>query len=501
MHNPRFLILIIFLSLLLQPLYSLNAGLASHLKGRILLQVESKGEAWYVHPISGERYFLGRPNDAFGVMRELGLGISNADFDKINAKPTAKFAGRIILKIQDKGKAYYINPATLKIYFLGRPDDAFKVMRDQGIGIKNSELEKILIASKSKPAAAVSPRSISIAGKTYDIDRIEALLIDKLNQKRVSLKLAELAVNEDINELSRYHSKDMAENDYFEDKDKKGCDMACRLESKDFYYKKVAESLASGYVYKYRYTNGTKSGYKTDAEVADSLFKIWADNKYVTAPEYGDIGLGIFIKADGKVLATLDLVVPIITASQEKELKNFAQSLVSSADDDKTKIYKIHDWIIRSISYDYENYAANKVPDESYEPYGTFKNRKGVCQGYAQLLRLFLKYAGIDSSMVRGTSDSSKGYTSHAWNSVRLDGQTFYIDSTWNAGYIINEKYVHRASEAYYLIPSACIQVDHAQDGGKEHTLSEQKQYVIDNSDIFSSKCSALKKRIENKSE
>ncbi|MEK7122232.1 MAG: hypothetical protein AAB855_00075, partial [Patescibacteria group bacterium] len=54
-------------------------SVSDRLRGRILLQVESKGEAWYVSPTDGERHYLGRPSDAFRVMREQGLGITNVD--------------------------------------------------------------------------------------------------------------------------------------------------------------------------------------------------------------------------------------------------------------------------------------------------------------------------------------------------------------------------------------------------------------------------------------
>ena len=57
--------------------------LSSQLKGRILLQVESHGEAWYVNPVNSERYFMGRPADAFRIMRELSLGINNTDIRQI----------------------------------------------------------------------------------------------------------------------------------------------------------------------------------------------------------------------------------------------------------------------------------------------------------------------------------------------------------------------------------------------------------------------------------
>lgn len=124
--------------------------LASKLSGKILLQVESKGEAYYVNPLEQKRYYLGRPTDAFNVMRSLGLGVSNSDIDNfLKNGARANLSGRILLKVQDKGQAYYINPSNLKLYYLGRPTDAFNVMRQLGLGISNVNLNQIPLASAS----------------------------------------------------------------------------------------------------------------------------------------------------------------------------------------------------------------------------------------------------------------------------------------------------------------------------------------------------------------
>lgn len=114
--------------------------------GKILLQVEDNGEAWYINPLNMSRYYLGRPADAFAIMRRLGLGAKHSVIQQY-AKTTypKRLAGRILLDVEDSGKAYYINPKDLKAYYLGRPADAFEVMRKLGIGIKNLDLKKIAI--------------------------------------------------------------------------------------------------------------------------------------------------------------------------------------------------------------------------------------------------------------------------------------------------------------------------------------------------------------------
>lgn len=136
--------------------YAPPVSAATNLSGRILLQVEAHGEAWYVNPVNGYRYYLGRPDDAFNIMRSLGLGVSNADLASFKISAPARLSGRILLQVQDKGQAYYLSPTNLKFYYLGRPDDAFSVMRSLGLGITNADLAKIRIASVGGIAAPVA---------------------------------------------------------------------------------------------------------------------------------------------------------------------------------------------------------------------------------------------------------------------------------------------------------------------------------------------------------
>ncbi|MBI4778966.1 hypothetical protein HY797_00745 [Candidatus Falkowbacteria bacterium] len=71
MNKALFLTLIIILSAM--AVFSARAdNLSDRLRGRILLQTESKGEAWYVNPVNKKRLYLGRTADAFAIMRNLG---------------------------------------------------------------------------------------------------------------------------------------------------------------------------------------------------------------------------------------------------------------------------------------------------------------------------------------------------------------------------------------------------------------------------------------------
>ncbi|MFH1745226.1 MAG: C39 family peptidase [bacterium] len=119
--------------------------LTTRLLGRILLQVQEHGEAWYISPVSKTRIYLGRPADAFNIMREQGLGISEADFIYFNNTAPMRLSGRILLRVENFGQAYYVNPVDLKMHYLGRPQNAFEIMRDFGLGITNSDLKRIFV--------------------------------------------------------------------------------------------------------------------------------------------------------------------------------------------------------------------------------------------------------------------------------------------------------------------------------------------------------------------
>jgi len=167
--------------------FSVHASLSSDLSGMILLDVERNGEAWYVFPGNLKRYYLGRPQDAFRVMRELGLGIAEKDFQRLAQAgvPLAgdlalarRLSGKIVIQSEKNGEAWYIYPKDLKKYYLGRPEDAFRVMRELGLGVARKNLALI-----HKPGAAENIDSFSayehkkITARGYDFT-VDMITID-----------------------------------------------------------------------------------------------------------------------------------------------------------------------------------------------------------------------------------------------------------------------------------------------------------------------------------
>lgn len=170
-----------------------SSSLVDRLSGRILLQVEDNGEAWYVEPTTKERSFLGRPDDAFRIMRELGLGISEKDFNSFKGKAPQRLSGKILLRVDANGEAYYVNPIDLKLHFLGRPTDAFSVMRNLGLGIKNTDLEQI------------KTRELVLNKKEDNFKEIENENIDKIITPTEQVVTPPRAPNQDwLDEMAKF---------------------------------------------------------------------------------------------------------------------------------------------------------------------------------------------------------------------------------------------------------------------------------------------------------
>lgn len=125
-------------------LTSIDNNLSAKLSGKILLQVEDKGQAWYVSPSDNKRYYMSDGQQAYNIMRNFGIGITNKDLEKIKSDIVfaKKKSGKIYLQIEDKGQAYYID-FDGQSHYLENGQVAFELMRNMGLGIANKDLRKI----------------------------------------------------------------------------------------------------------------------------------------------------------------------------------------------------------------------------------------------------------------------------------------------------------------------------------------------------------------------
>ncbi len=167
----KIFLLVSIISILILP-YQANSSnnLAEKLRGRILLQVEQQGQAWYVNPDNQTRTYLSRPKDALQIMKEYGLGITHKDivYFQNNGFPS-RLAGKILLDIENHGEAYYIYPANMKDYYLAKPADAFDLMKRLGLGVTDNKLNNIPLAKRigNVDSIETNARKNGLSERTY----------------------------------------------------------------------------------------------------------------------------------------------------------------------------------------------------------------------------------------------------------------------------------------------------------------------------------------------
>lgn len=183
------------------------------LVGRILLQVQSRGEAWYFDPVSQQRFFLGRAEDAYALMRAKGLGIRHAELTRYLAgRFPARLSGRIVLDVEAHGEAYYISPLTLQGAYLGTAADAYALMRRVGLGISTNDLNLIPVAAGQivTPTTPTPPLQVPTSSAASPYKTLEQDAFNRINAYRQSKGLSALVWSDAIADVARQHSIEMA---------------------------------------------------------------------------------------------------------------------------------------------------------------------------------------------------------------------------------------------------------------------------------------------------
>jgi hypothetical protein len=131
----------------------------------------------------------------------------------------------------------------------------------------------------------------------------------------------------------------------------------------------------------------------------------------------------------------------VIANEYSEGIKDITFKVIETKTSDEAKLEAIHDWIVYRTEYDVEKYLSHDLSVQ--KNIETIKGRLAVCTGYAELMNEMCYWAGIKCITINGyaknenTDLGDKFYLdTHCWNAVLLNNQWYFVDATWDAGYI-----------------------------------------------------------------
>jgi transglutaminase/protease-like cytokinesis protein 3 len=121
-----------------------------------------------------------------------------------------------------------------------------------------------------------------------------------------------------------------------------------------------------------------------------------------------------------------------LLSTEEKQVLDVALNIINSQIRENLSDYEkqliVHDYIVKNCVYDSVNYNNNTIPDTSRTPYGALVLGVAVCQGYSSAFKLLMDMLGIECDIITGFANGD----SHAWNRVKIDGDYYLVDVTWD---------------------------------------------------------------------
>ncbi len=169
-------------------------------------------------------------------------------------------------------------------------------------------------------------------------------------------------------------------------------------------------------------------------------------------------------------------------------IERLANRIEKDFSDNKDKVRAAFYWISTHIAYDNESfrngtngYESIRIPYDGNEKEYLYQlnreyaeralqRKKGVCEGYSQLMRFVCEAMEIECVVIEGyakndVSEIGKRLTTtnHAWNAVNIDNEWKLIDVTWAAGHsdTPDSTFTFDLDENYYFIQPKGLILSH----------------------------------------
>lgn len=125
---------------------------------------------------------------------------------------------------------------------------------------------------------------------------------------------------------------------------------------------------------------------------------------------------------------------------------------------DFEKEMRIHDYLCLNCTYDHEALQTTKVNRlvAAHSIIGVFAKQRAVCEGIAKAMKLLLNTVDVGCIVVSGKASLFQ-QGEHAWNIVKVGGQAYQLDATWDMANTKNGL----VNYDYFNLTDTAISADH----------------------------------------
>ena len=170
-----------------------------------------------------------------------------------------------------------------------------------------------------------------------------------------------------------------------------------------------------------------------------------------------------------------------VLVNKDNEINKKVEEIISTVIRPEMKDYEkeraLHDYLVNNCKYDERLFSGN-MPKESYTAYGALIDGVAVCQGYAVAMDKLLKAVGIETMTILGEARNDDGYISHSWNLVKLGGEYYHLDATWNDP--VMDDGSNKLRYSYFNITDEQIKSTHKWDESN-YPKATRTEYSFDN--------------------
>ena len=150
------------------------------------------------------------------------------------------------------------------------------------------------------------------------------------------------------------------------------------------------------------------------------------------------------------------------TEALEAKIQEVVSECAYSGLSDYEKALNLHDWLCENAEYD-DTYSY-------YQADGVLLNGKGVCMSFTLAYQELLAAAGVENICVLGYANGG----SHSWNMVKLDGDWYHVDVTWDE---------NRSDKYYFGMSEKLMCRDHTLTTRAPDATATKYNYALNHSD------------------